>query len=142
MSPTEIVWLIWIVIICGLLGLLTALLIIIVWRWMHVTDHIKVSLASDVAEVDITKPVNFTGTVVDDANTPQAGKNGTLDGTAPDGSVVSLPFTTDENGAFSVAWTAVLPVGEWAFKATVETVESNVVTITQRAAVVGDTAQN
>jgi hypothetical protein len=124
------------VIIYGLLGLLV--IILVVWLRTQVADHLAITLSSDVAEVEITKPVVFSGLLVDSAGTPQVGKVGTLDGLGPDETATaSIPITTDEAGKFTASWAAILPTGEWAFIATVETVASNKVTVTLSTAIVG-----
>lgn len=119
MLPLEIMWLV----------MILALLLYIVWRWMKVNDHVNITLGSDVVTVDIKGVVTFSGTVLDLADIPQV-VDGSIEGVAPDGATISLPFTTDATGAYSVVWDASLPAGTWSFVANVAGVVSAPLAIT------------
>ena len=111
-----------------------AVLLYIVWFWMHVNDHVTVSLVSDIVVASIADVVTFTGAVDSLSDTGEANASGTLDGTDSLGGIVSLPFTTDESGTYVITWTASLPAGVWTFIANVAGVASNPLTITQNTA--------
>lgn len=111
------------------------LLGLLVWLLMKVNEALSLTLGSDVSSVTVPGPVNFSG-VVTDKNTgdPVPNVGGEIDGSAPDGTIVPLPFTTGPDGKFAVQWVSEAPFGVWNFVARALGSESPALPITASAA--------
>jgi hypothetical protein len=133
-SPIVIIWLISQSILFISLSAFILALLYLLWRRMHVSEpqeNLSVTLESDVVDVAPEGKVTFTG-IVTDTGEPVSGVPGVLDVTAPDGAKSSIPFTSGDDGKFSIVWDAVLPAGVWSFLSSIEGFTSDPLTITLR----------